>query len=68
MSSRQPLPAVMVRPHYCCTLAGVRMLQWGVFYTRAGAASKADQMCSGKAPNLRAAIQIERVYVSKAQR
>ena len=66
--NRRPLPKLQSTPMYCCVAGPWRMLQWGVFPSKAEAVSKADAMCRGASGKLRREITVERIYVSRRQR
>jgi hypothetical protein len=66
--NRQPLPKLQSTPMYCCVAGPWRMLEWGVFSSKAAAVSKAAAMCKGASAQFRVEIGVERIYVSRRQR
>lgn len=64
MSTDRIVPRPMLTPYYCVVWGRTRVLEWGLFATRAEAQSRIDEHCQ-MAPKLRPDLKVEPIWVSR---
>lgn len=64
MSTRRPLPPLLLTPRYCVVWGAERMLKWGIFDSRAEAELTADLHCKG-ALTIRSELRVEPIFISR---